>query len=110
MSTYIETVFEMLQDQMVEVYIGDTYESISYADSGKNNYAVIVGRFIDAKGDCMVLNSVHRKGKILVHGNKIYINGYNIYAIVAMDGHGTIRDAILSADDSPFFQPQGKIK
>jgi hypothetical protein len=110
MPTYIESVFEILKDQMVEVYIGDTFESISYSDSGKNNYAVLIGKFVDAKGDCLVLDSVHRISKKLVHGNRIYVNGYNIFAIVALDGNGSIRDAVISADDSPFFQPHGKIK
>ncbi len=110
MPSYIEQVAELLEGKMVEVYIGDQYEEVSFSDNAKSVCSVLCGKLVSGTGELLILDSFFkdRHAKIMKHGNMIYINTYSVVAIVEINGNGTLRDAIHSADDSPGYQPGGK--
>lgn len=109
MVSFAEALAERLQDKLVEIYLGDSYEEVNYADNAKTTNSVLVGKVVEALGDCLVINARYaNKQKEIVFGNIIYVNAYNINAICELDGSGTLRDAFYSTDETPTLQPGGK--
>lgn len=110
MATYVESVAKFLEGKFVEVYTGDQYESVQFADNTTNTNSIMYGVIKSADGDCLVLDSMHYDKSLrkLVHGNIIYLNGLNIHAITEVDGFGTIKDAIMSMAKTPNLHPTGK--
>jgi hypothetical protein len=98
MSTYAEVIAERLRNKIVQIYFGDNYEQTHYDDSTRNVPATIIGKIVDADGDCLIVDSFYldekRERKF---GNIQYINSYNIYSIIPLDGHGSLKEAIESA-------------
>ena len=101
-TTYSEAIAAALKGRLVEIYLGDTYEQVAYADNSKNTSAVLIGRIVSAEGDCIVLDSLYKDhhDKKIKHGNVIYVNGNMVSAVCEVNGSGTLKDAISSSDST----------
>ena len=106
--SYVDSIVKLLKGKLVEIYLGDQFEQVQFADNTSSVNAVMYGIIKDGEGDCLVLDSMHvdKALKIVVHGNVIYINGSNITAISEIDGTGTIKDAIISINKTPSLRLQ----
>lgn len=76
--TYCEVIASKLKNKMVEIYLGDLYETKNYADTDRSLYFMICGKIIDAEGDCLIVDCLYldEKNKSTHLGNVAYINGY----------------------------------
>lgn len=100
--TFVEVVAATLKGQLVEVYIGDTYEQIQKTDSTENINSVIVGEVIAGYHDCLVLSCFWAtEDKEIKKGNLVFLNGWSIKGICPLDGHGTLNDVFT---DIKFFK------
>lgn len=107
--TYAESIAELLYDKVVEIYLGDSYEEVTYADNSTSVHSALIGKVVSGSGDLLVINSIYIDAVTneAKYGNMIYVNAYNIKAIVEIDGLGTYRDAIHSANDAAKYVPGG---
>lgn len=104
--TYVEVIASILKGQLVEVYIGDTYEQIQKTDSTENVNGIIIGTIIGGLHDCLVLNcfytsSTSKGSGEIKDGNLVFLNGWGIKGICPIDGHGTFNDVFT---DPKFFK------
>jgi len=95
--TYAESIAILLKDKLVEVHVGDMFETIKLEDHEFNMPCLYVGVVIGALDDCLVLKGykfdLENKTKKL--GNFLFINGFSIKAISEIDGSGSISDCWL---------------
>lgn len=98
-SSFAETIAQILKDQNVEIFLGDTYETIKQSDYDVNTFAIMYGKIVAGYGDCLLINSFYVDGidKELKAGNIILINAFNIKAISLMDDKGTIQQALIGS-------------
>lgn len=100
--TFAELIYEIWKDKVIEVYIGDTFEDIKYDDSTQKYVAILVGKVVDAYGECLVLNCayVDQASKALKFGNMVCLNERSVRTITEVDESGILRDTFLSSRDS----------
>lgn len=94
----LETILPLLQNKYVEVYIGDTYEELSFSDHSQMVNGVIYGKLLTVIGDFFVLDTfyVDKKDGEVKSGNIIFINSWHIAALSPVDDNGSMADALLS--------------
>lgn len=96
-ATFSELVSKIYKDKIIEIYFGDIYEQINLADFSPNVFISICGKIIDAHGDCLFIDSYYvDEDKEIKSGNIVTINGYNVKAILEVDGSGQLKDILLS--------------
>ncbi len=99
--TMAELVAKIWAGKVIEVYIGDTFEDIKYDDSTQKYVAILVGKVIDAYGECLVMNCVYidQISKSAKLGNIVCLNERSIRTITEVDGSGILKDTFLSSRD-----------
>ena len=111
MPSFVESVAAKLKGKIVEIYLGDVYEQINLTDVTINVNGTIVGKLIDADGDCLEMDChyVDQDSKIPHMSNTIYINSYNIKAITEINGSGVLSDIFTKPKLSrKIVKPKGK--
>lgn len=97
-STFCEIISEKLKDKLVEIFVGEMYETLHQADFSYNSPMIICGRLVDGVGDCLILDSFHlNEDHKREFGNIIYINGYNIKAITELNTNGTLKEVLTNS-------------
>ena len=95
--TMAEFVFEVLKDQLVEIYLGDSYEQINTDQISTYVPAVFCGRVLGAFKECLMIDCAYIKGNSITFGNVIMINERGIRAINLVDREGTVGDLFLKS-------------
>lgn len=96
--TLAEFLFKVWKDRLVEVYIGEAYEDIKWEDSSERIPSTVMGKFIGAYAECLIINSVYIDDKnALKTGNIICLNERAIRHITELDGKGVLEDTFLKS-------------
>ena len=74
--SFSEFLFSILKDQVIEIYVGDSFEEIHLEQSSSNYPAVFIGKFVGAYAECLILNSIYvdQKDKTAKSGNLLFIH------------------------------------
>jgi hypothetical protein len=88
-----------LQDQLIEICVGDEYEELLTADSTRKVNSVIYGILKDVIDNFFVVDSFYltKEGK-LSSGNILYINSWTVKLITKVKPAGSLNDVMLSAE------------
>ena len=99
--SFAELIARVWGGKLVEVYIGDTYEDLKFEDSTQKCPAVLIGKMMDAYGECLVLDCayVEQGTKVVKFGNIVCLNERSIRTITEVDGSGMLRDTFLNSKD-----------
>lgn len=102
--TFAEFIAVLFKDQLIEIYLGDEYESISTEQVSTTYPAVFCGKVIAAYKECLVLSSIYADGdgknRALKLGNLVFINERAIRGLNEIDGHGCMEDMFLQSRDA----------
>jgi hypothetical protein len=87
--------------KVIEIYIGDQYETLNFEDSSQPQNCIIYGRLLDILDrfillDCFFIDKNHN----LKTNNLIYINLFQIRVMTELNSNGSLSDIFLSAKDS----------
>jgi len=98
---FSDVMLERCKNEIVEVYIGDQYETIEYEGFSQPQNATIFGRVIDILDRFIVLNCfyVDQATKEVKHDHVVFINSFQIRAMTIIDGKGSLDDIFLSTKD-----------
>lgn len=102
-STYVESVAELLKNEVVEVYIGESYESIKLDQSEYNTPAVIICRILGGHKDCLMVQMLHADENDKKTLSTSYINGWSIKLIKKVDGNN-LEASFLTSKKTPAFK------
>ena len=97
--TFAELIAKIWGNRVIEVYIGDTYEDVRYADSTQKSVAILVGKVVDAYGECLVMNCayVDQATKKVKYGNIVCLNERSVRTITEVDESGILKDTFLNS-------------
>jgi hypothetical protein len=73
---FTQALAKHLIGKMVEVYSGDEFETLLYAEYNTNKFAVIYGRLLEIDDECLILEVTFGN-----KSNKMYINSWQIKTI-----------------------------
>ena len=101
-STFAELISELFKDKYVEIYVGDTYETLNTEQVSMDYPAVFFGKVVSSFKDCLIINSVYvdRLTKEYRLGNFMFINDRSIRALSEVDGIGTLGDMFIRSPES----------
>ena len=104
--SFSEFLFSLLKDEVIEIFVGDSFEEIHLEQSSNNYPAVFVGKFIGAYGECIILDSIYidQKDKTAKSGNLLFIHEKSIKAIDIADNKGTLQDMFCTSKDVPLIR------
>lgn len=108
---FSDELAEKFKGQMVELYIGDQYESLTFEDFSQQQNASIYGKLIDILDRFIILDCfyVDKSGELHT-GNMVYINTFQIRAMSAVNDNGSLNDIFLSAKDVAKVKKAMKLK
>jgi len=108
---FSDELVEKFKGKMIELYIGDQYESLNFEDFSQQQNASIYGKLIEVLDRFVILDCffVDKKGELHT-GNYVYINTFQIRAMTAIDGRGSLNDIFLSAKDVAKIKKAMKLK
>lgn len=87
--------------KMLEIYIGDQYETINYDDYSVPQNCIIYGKLIDVLDRMIIVDCFYvGADKEVHHNNRIYLNQFQIRAMTELNGNGSLNDIFLSAKDA----------
>lgn len=99
-ATMAEFIYELFKDKYVEVYLGDSYEDVSFEQISSSYPAVFCGKLIGAFKECLVIECIHvTKSKSVSQGNIMFISERAIRALSPIDQSNTIQDMILRSNE-----------
>jgi hypothetical protein len=101
-TTFAEFVALIFKDKFIEIYLGDSYESVSTEQISEDYPAVFCGKVVAAYRECLVINAayVDKKSKHIKIGNLMFISERAIRALNEIDGNGVIEDMFLRSKES----------
>ena len=99
--TLAELVAKVWANKVIEVYIGDTFEDIKYDDSTQKYVSILVGKVVDAYGECLIMNCayVDQTTQKVKFGNIVCLNERSVRTITEVDDTGILKDTFLSSRD-----------
>lgn len=88
--------------KIVEIYIGDQYETINFDECSVPQNCTIYGKLIEVldrviKIDCFYIDKITKEVK---YGNIVYINSFQIRAMTEVNEQGSLSDIFLSIYDT----------
>lgn len=102
-NTYVESVAELLKNQVVEIYIGESYEAIQLDQSEYNIPAVIICKILGGHKDCLMVQMLHAGNDDKKTLSISYINGWSIKLIKKVDGNN-LEASFLTSKKTPAFK------
>jgi len=98
---FSDELITKFKGKILELYIGDQYESLNFDDFSQQQNATIYGRLVDVLDrflilDCFYIDKLTGK---LSTGNLVYINTFQIRAMGEVNHTGSLDDIFLSAKD-----------
>lgn len=86
--------------KIVELYIGDQYESLEFEGYSMPQNCIIYGRIIEVLDRFIVLDCFYVDNRNEVRNNNIvYINAFQIRAMTELNSQGSLADIFLSTRD-----------
>lgn len=100
--SFAEFIADLYKDQIVEIYLGDSYEEVSTEQTSMAFPSVFSGRVVGAYKECLVLDTIyddlatrkHRFGKFLL------INERSIRALSEVNGKGVLEHNFIRSKES----------
>ena|ERR1700733_1398263 len=88
--------------KVLELYIGDQYETLNFDDYSTPKNCSIFGTLIDVLDRFVIFDCYYmdQKTRELRSGNRIFINAFQIRAFTEVNGKGSLGDIFLSVDDA----------
>lgn len=88
-----------MKGRIIELYIGDQYESLNFDDYSQQQNATIYGVIVEVLDRFIVLDCFYYDTKTgtVRSDNRIYINSFQIKAFTLLDGNGCLDDIFMSA-------------
>jgi hypothetical protein len=88
-----------MKGEIVEIFLGEKYQSLSYSDGDVDENSVIYAKVIDVldrfvKVHCYYIDPITKDIK---DDNIVYINTFQIRALTVCNGNGSIDDIFLSS-------------
>lgn len=104
--SFAELMARVWEGKFIEVYIGDRYEDLKFEESSLACPAVLIGKVIDAYGECLVLDCVYvdQTTNRLKFGNIVCLNERSVRTITEVDTMGTLRDTFLNSRDGKLIK------
>lgn len=98
---FSDELINKFRGKILELYIGDQYESLTFNDYSQQQNATIYGRLVDVLDRFLILDCfyVDKKTNQVKTGNIIYINTFQIKAMSEVNDEGSLDDIFLSAKD-----------
>lgn len=94
-----------LKGSILELYIGDVCETMNYDEISVPQCSSIFGELIDVFDRFVVLKCLYLdNNNNLQHGNKVYINAFQIRAMTILDGKGSLNDIFLNIKDAAYIR------
>ena len=102
--TFAEFIAVLFKDQLIEIYLGDEYESVSTEQISTTYPAVFCGKVISAYKECLVLSCIYTEGehksRVLKMGNLVFVNERAIRGLNQIDGKGNMEGMFLKSKDA----------
>lgn len=100
--SFSDELITKFKGKIVELYIGDQYETLNFEDFSMPQNCTIYGRLIDLLDRFVILDCfyVDPATKQVKSGNQIYINTFQIRAMTEVNGRGSLNDIFLSTSDA----------
>jgi hypothetical protein len=91
-----------LKGKLLELYIGDQAETITYEEYSVPQNCIIYGKLVDIFDRFVVLDCyfVDGRTKQVANGNIVYINSFQIRAMTELNANGSLNDIFLDAKSS----------
>ena len=103
-SSMAEFIFSTLKGKFVEIYVGDTYETVDVEQISMATPAIFFGKVLGAFRECLIIDAVYMGKDSKPHlGNMIFINERAIMAITEASDmpNGSMGDLFLRSKDIP---------
>lgn len=98
--SFAEFIAEVFRGQLVEIYLGDSYEDISTEQVSTSYPAVFCGQVIAAYKECLLIKAAYTEGKNIALGKFVFISERAIRGLTPIDGKGTLEDMFLRSKES----------
>ncbi|SRR6266404_3938107 len=99
--TFAEFIAVLFKDQLIEIYLGDSYEEHNLDQISTSYPAVFCGKVVSAYRECLIISSVYvDDAKKIQLGNMMFINERSIRALNQIDGNGIMEDMFLRSRES----------
>jgi hypothetical protein len=87
--------------KVLEIYIGDQYETLNFDDYSTPQNCIIYGRLVEVLDRFLVVNCfyIDKTTGVLRDDNTCYISSFQIRAMTPLDARGTLGDIFLSTND-----------
>lgn len=104
--SFAELIAKVWGDKIIEIYIGDTYEDLRFDEYTQKCPAVVIGKVIEAYGECLVLNCayVDQVSQKVKFGNIVCLNERSVRTITEVDDSGVLRDTFLNSRDGKLIK------
>ena len=99
--TFAEFIAELYSGKMIEIYLGDAYETTTTEQVSTAYPAVFCGKVVGAFKECLIVNALFVHNKSAQFGNLVFINERAIRALSEINGRGILQDMFLRSTDSP---------
>jgi len=99
---FSDELIENFVGKLVEIYIGDQCETLTFEDYSVPQNCIIYGKLIEVMDRFLVLDCyyVDKKTNEVKSGNICYLNSFQVRAMTALNGNGTLNDIFLNAKSS----------
>lgn len=96
-----EFIASVLENKIVEIYLGNSYEELNF-DQFKQDYpSVLVGKVVSAYGNCLVLETVYINGSNKESiGKLLFINDISIHAVSEVVGDSSLEDVMFRSRET----------
>lgn len=99
--TLAEFLGNLLKDQLVEIYLGDSYETISLEQHSTSYPALLCGKILGAYKECLVFNAAHySRANEITLGKIIFINERGIRFVNPINKSVSSKDMFFNHSDS----------
>ena len=103
--TFAEFIAVLFKDKNIEIYLGDSYESISTEQISENIPAVFCGKVVGAYRECLILNCLYdaKTGKNSTSeqlGHILFVNERSIRALNEIGPGGILSDMFMRSKHS----------
>lgn len=90
---FVKAIADRLIGKTVEIYQGETHETVLWADKERERKSIIYGVLIEAFEECLIVE-VEDEGDI----NQVYINSWTVHSMLEVKNKMSIFD-VYSPDE-----------
>jgi hypothetical protein len=98
---FSDELLTKFKGKIVELYIGDQYESLEFEGYSMPQNCIIYGKIMDVLDRFIILDCFYVDNMNEVRNNNIvYINAFQIRAMTELNAQGSLADIFLSTRDA----------